>query len=217
MEAKMYFSLDVEASGKTPAKSSMLSLGAYLVGTGETFYREIRPIHNPRDAGTYELDAIRVGCSQLECLRDGKKYARKEFDPSKKNPYFDPRAVLEEIIAKGERPEKAMFDFGEWVKDRTGKGPNPGRTKYRAVAAAAPASFDCSYVNVYFDLFHYDNPFGHTAEDINSLYRGLMENANAHIGQLKIGYKNPREHHALEDAKEQGKKMEYILAQFKAV
>lgn len=44
-QIECYISVDIEASGPVPGIYSMLSLGAYLIGTPErTFYAELRPV-----------------------------------------------------------------------------------------------------------------------------------------------------------------------------
>ena len=60
----MYFSVDVEASGKDPQRFSMLSLSSCLVGrVEETFYREIKPIDQE-----FQERAMRIGCLCLLSL-----------------------------------------------------------------------------------------------------------------------------------------------------
>src|SRR5215212_3296700 len=91
---EIYFSVDVEADGRVPGPSSMVSLGAcaaavrdgdgavgVLDPTIDTFYRELRPI-----SATWDAEALAV--SGLT------------------------RAHLEE---HGEPPERAIASFAEWV------------------------------------------------------------------------------------------------------
>ena len=61
-----------------------------------------------------------------------------------------------------------------------------------------PTVFDGGFVWWYFDNHcDYRNPFGHTAEDMNSMYRGIVRNTHASLRNLI-----PKElpHNALEDA-----------------
>ena len=58
---KKYISVDIEASGWTPGKYSMLSLGACLVGnTDVQFYRELKPLNR-----NYVLEAMKVRSLRL--------------------------------------------------------------------------------------------------------------------------------------------------------
>ena len=95
---KKYISVDVETSGATPGKYSMLSLGACVVGdTGKQFYREIKPLNH-----NYDPEAMKVACLGLKCLKD--LGYRKEHDP--KSPDFSPISILRTLEEKAEEPKK---------------------------------------------------------------------------------------------------------------
>ena len=112
---KKYFSVDVEASGNTPGKYSMLSLGACLVDDlNNTFYRELKPISN-----NFNEDAMRIGCLGLHCLEPWKYL--KVFNPEHHN--FDPRRALEVLMDEGEEPEKVMKEYYETPKGRAQDNP----------------------------------------------------------------------------------------------
>lgn len=85
--SKAYISFDIEASGRTPGRYSMLSLGACLVDdTSVRFYKELKPI-----SSEYIEGAMRVGSLGLKCLEPYKE------DPTC-NPLhadFVPKRVLE--------------------------------------------------------------------------------------------------------------------------
>jgi hypothetical protein len=192
---KKYVSFDIEATGGTPGKYAMISLGACLVGdTSVQFYREIKPIsRNVIPA------AMRVSAKGLRCLEDLKHLDEFNVDSST----FNPQRVLDVLEEKGLYPEQVMIDYADWVHKVT-RG-------FKPVEAAAPIKFDGMFTGWYFDNF-YDgnNPFGHTGEDINSLYRGATGDINAHIVQLGIrGDDLP--HNALEDAIIQAREMEEVL------
>ena len=122
---KKYISFDVEASGPTPGKYSMLSLGACIVGdTSVQFYREIKPISK-----NFVLEAMRVGALGLRCLDDLK--GQEEYDPKSKN--FNPAKVLELLQEKGDAPEKVMAEYANWIKTNT--------AGFKPVEAAAPIKF----------------------------------------------------------------------------
>jgi ribonuclease T len=192
---KKYISFDIEASGKTPGKYSMISLGACVVGdTAVQFYKEIKPISR-----NLIVPAMQVSVKGLRCL-DNLKH-QDEFNP--KSDKFNPYKVLEVLYEKGEEPEKVMEEYTDWVKEVT-KG-------FKPVEAAAPIKFDGMFTAWYFDNFYEEeNPFGHSGEDINSMYRGVTKNKKAHIAQLGLrGDDLP--HNALEDAIIQAKEFEMVL------
>jgi len=194
---KRYFSVDIEASGRTPGKYSMLSIGACIVGDTErkrVFYRELKPIsHN------FDLEAMRVACLGLKCLDD---LEEEEYNPQSEN--FNPEKVLELLRERGEEPRKVMRDYAEWVRKNTSKD-------FRAVETAAPVKFDGMFTAWYFDNFYDgENPFGHSGEDINSFYRGVMKNPLVNINGLEIR-KEGLTHNALDDAIQQAREFEEVL------
>lgn len=192
---KKYISFDIEASGPTPGKYSMLSLGACIVGDRQTqFYREFKPLNL-----AYVLDAIKVGCRGLYCLnvRD-----IPQFNPESDE--FDPLKVLATLSKTGEAPRTVMADYANWVL-RSTKGFIP-------VEAAAPIKFDGMFTTWYFDNFYDgENPFGHSGEDMNSLYRGVARNADASMRDLKLVDDRKCAHNALDDAVFQAKVFEKVL------
>ncbi|MFH1308114.1 MAG: hypothetical protein ABIH72_04635 [archaeon] len=196
---KKYVSVDIESSGRTPGKYSMLSLGACIVGdTSIQFYREIKPISR-----NFILEAMKVSSIGLRCLSDLRHLD--EFNP--KSPSFNPHKILDILAEKGESPEKVMKDYAEWVSSNT-KG-------FKPVEAAAPIKFDGMFTAWYFDNFYQgQNPFGHSGEDINSMYRGAVRDINAHIAQLGLRGSDLK-HNALEDAIIQAKEFEQVLNSLK--
>ncbi len=196
---KLYISVDVETSGPTPGKYSLLSLGACVVGnTNLQFYREIKPL-------TYASipEAVKVcapGFHSLDAYRH-----LSEFDPS--NPQFSSQKVLEVLSEKGEEPAIAMADFAQWTKQVS--------VGFEPIEAAAPIKFDGMFTSWYFDQFcPGQSPFGYRGEDIASLYRGVTGNVNARLEDLGLR-KNGLPHNALEDAIIQAKEMEAVLALMK--
>ena len=192
---KKYVSFDIESSGLTPGKYSMMSLGACIVGeTSKTFYREIKPI-----SSKFTIQAMRIGSKGLRCLDDLKHMD--EFNTRSTN--FDPKKVLEVLNEKGEEPTKVMKEYSDWVIEVT-KG-------FRPIEAAAPIKFDGMFTAWYFDNFYDgENPFGHSGEDINSFYRGLIGDINAHV--VNLGFREEDlPHNALEDAIIQAREFEVVL------
>ena len=70
------------------------------------------------------------------------------------------------------------------------------------------------FISWYFNNFHDRDPFGFGGEDINSIFKGLKRNLDAHLSELNI---RPIEmpHNALEDAIIQAKEFEKILEAMK--
>ncbi|MDD5192942.1 MAG: hypothetical protein PHH54_06345 [Candidatus Nanoarchaeia archaeon] len=192
---KKYISFDIEASGPTPGKYSMLSLGACIVGDNSVqFYREIKPISR-----NFITSAMRVSSKGLRCL-DNLRHVD-EFNP--KSDKFDPCKVLDILNEKGDEPQKVMEEYAGWVIKYT--------VGFRPVEAAAPIKFDGMFTAWYFDNFYdKENPFGHSGEDINSMLRGVIRNVDAHVAQFGLrGDDLP--HNALEDAVVQAKEFEKVL------
>lgn len=191
---KKYVSFDVETSGPTPGKYSMLSLGACVVGdTSTQFYREIKPISKH-----LLIPAMRISAKGLKCLVD---LEGDEFNPGSED--FNPHKVLDVLYEKGEDPRNVMNDYATWVRE-IAKG-------FKLVEVAAPIKFDGMFTTWYFDNFYEGkNPFGHSGEDINSMYRGVMKDINAHTAEFNIrGEDLP--HNALEDAIIQAREFEKVL------
>lgn len=192
---KKYISFDIEASGLTPGKYSMLSLGACVVGnTDIQFYREIKPI-----TLNFIDSAMRVAVRGLRCLEDLKHL--EEFDYRSEG--FNPSKVLDVLYQRAESPEKVMREYVQWVKENT--------EGFRAVEAAAPIKFDGMFTSWYFDNFYSgENPFGHSGEDINSMFRGARGDIYTDIKQLGLR-KGELTHNALEDAIVQAREFEKVL------
>ena len=193
---KKYISVDVEASGLTPGKYSMLSLGACLVDNIRIkFYRELKPI-----SPNFNLASMRIGCLGLRCLEDLKHTP--QYNPKSK--HFRPDLVLEVLEGSGAEPSEAMADFAEWIKTNT--------NGYKPIEAAAPIKFDGMFTAWYFDNFYKKkNPLGYSGEDMNSFYRGLVKNQNARMKDLKLKDERRHPHNSLEDAIQQAKIFRKVL------
>jgi DNA polymerase III epsilon subunit-like protein len=191
---KKFVSVDIEASGPTPGKYSMLSLGACIVGdTSKQFYRELKPLNK-----NFVIDAMRIGCRGLRCLDDLKHID--SYNPF--HPKFNPSSVLDVLVERGEEPKKVMKEFADWIDEKT--------IGHEPVLAAYPIKFDGMFISWYFDNFHNRDPFGFSGEDMNSMLKGLKKDLDAHLSELNI---RPIEmpHNALEDAIVQAKEFEKIL------
>ena len=182
-QPKRYVSVDIESSGQYPWNSSMLSLGVCIVDGqfDKTFYAELKPINK-----NYIIENFKIGASSLSCLKD--------YD----YPKFNPEEVLEILKQKGENPKKAIPEFVNWVLENT--------AGYRPILSAAPIIFDGMFVSYYMDKFYKGkNPFGHTGEDMNSIFRGNVRDIKANMKELSLRGKEGLRHNALEDAVQQAK------------
>lgn len=86
-------------------------------------------------------------------------------------------------------PAKVMLDFEEWIKTNTN-----GRPFF----ISDNNGFDWMFVCWYFHHFLKRNPFGHSSQNLGSLYKGL-------VGDTFQNFKHLREtkhtHHPVDDAK----------------
>lgn len=201
---KIYISVDVEASGPSPGKYSMLSLGACVVGnTEKTFYAELKPI-----SFKFVEDNMQIGASKLEALnspeireimnRSGERFLDTNWNS------FSPILALARLDVVGKEPEKVMSEFNEWILECA--------SKRRPVMAAAPIVWDGMFINWYFDnFFDGENPFGFNGEDMNSFARG--KDADLWGGTKRFAgiYKKENLHHAMHDAIDQAKRFEKVL------
>ncbi len=192
---KKYIAVDIEASGRTPGKYSMLSFGASVVGNSDRqFYRELKPLNKNYIQGNME-----VGCLGLKCIEN---LLEDSYNPKSK--LFRPDLVLKILQDIGQHPSIAMHEFNDWVL---------GSTKdYIPVMAAVPTSFDCMFITWYFDnFFDGKDPFGHSSEDFGSMYRGYKRDIYASVKDMKQITEKGHTHNALDDAVEYAKQFENIL------
>lgn len=106
---------------------------------------------------------------------------------------------LEALRMRGERPNKVMEDFRDWIRIRSS-----GQT---AVFVGFNASFDWQFVNWYFHTYIGENPFGVAALDIKAYYMGKLDckwcETRARSLIAKYGNNNTLTHNALDDARAQ--------------
>ncbi|MCH8519300.1 MAG: hypothetical protein LAT82_00930 [Nanoarchaeota archaeon] len=195
---KQYISFDIEASGPIPAKYSMLSLGACVVGDiSEQFYREIKPLNI-----NFQDNALRIGCLELDLLKE----RGDEFNS--RSPLFNPKRTLELLMDEAQDPKLAMQEYRDWLSEVKS-------SKNAQVEAAAPIGFDRQFSNWYFHNFLDESPFGNRSEDMNSMYRGVIKDTSGTLKDITIDFKNQREHHALYDAICQAQLFEKVLEMIK--
>ena len=86
-------------------------------------------------------------------------------------------------------PDAVMLRFADWLDDNN---------KGRPVFIADNNGFDWSFVNWYFHHFMGKNPFGHSSQNLGSLYKGLVGNMFESFKHLR---KTEHTHHPVDDAK----------------
>lgn len=178
----VYIALDFEVAGPRLSCHSTLSVGAALVTRtprnfsryvvdGDVFYAELKPISLEAD-----VDAMRVGCSQLRCLE-----AKGRTDPryNVTHAQFDPRAVLELLEHEGEEPEVVIKNFRHWIDEVAAGRPIIGVTD--------TVFFDGGHAHYNFGQYHPGpSPFGYAGLDLTSMYRGMVRRADACLSELDV-------------------------------
>ncbi|BDD08909.1 hypothetical protein FUAX_13410 [Fulvitalea axinellae] len=86
-------------------------------------------------------------------------------------------------------PEKVMGEFALWVKENS---------KGRPVFISDNNGFDWMFVCWYFHRFTGENPFGHSSQNLGSLYKGLCGDAFKNFKHLR---ETKHTHHPVDDAK----------------
>lgn len=94
-----------------------------------------------------------------------------------------------EQAMKFEEPIKAMERFAGWIRDNS---------KGRPVFISDNNGFDWMFVCWYFWHFLNENPFGHSSQNLGSLYKGLVKNMSKNFKHLR---ETRHTHNALDDAK----------------
>ena len=85
-------------------------------------------------------------------------------------------------------PEVEMQRFAAWLAERGGK---------RKHFISDNNGFDWQFVNWYFHHFLGQNPFGHSSQNLGSLYKGLVSDCFKNFKHLR---KTKHSHHPVEDA-----------------
>jgi hypothetical protein len=86
-------------------------------------------------------------------------------------------------------PSDVMTRFGAWVTARGGRRP---------IFISDNNGFDWSFVNYYFHRFLGANPFGHSSQNLGSLYKGVVKDAFASFKHLRA---TKHTHHPVDDAR----------------
>jgi len=88
-----------------------------------------------------------------------------------------------------DEPKDVMDKFAEWVKQNS---------KGQAVFISDNNGFDWMFICWYFHHFIDKNPFGHSSQNLGSLYKGLVKDTFKNFKHLR---KTKHTHHPVDDAK----------------
>lgn len=88
-----------------------------------------------------------------------------------------------------EEPAVVMQRFADWLARECPQ---------RMIFISDNNGFDWQFVNWYFHHFLGKNPFGHSSQNLGSLYKGLMKDAFANFKHLR---KTRHTHHPVDDAR----------------
>lgn len=86
-------------------------------------------------------------------------------------------------------PKTVMLNFNSWIKNNS---------KGQAVFISDNNGFDWMFVCWYFHHFIDKNPFGHSSQNLGSLYKGLVKDTFKNFKHLR---KTKHTHHPVDDAK----------------
>jgi DNA polymerase III epsilon subunit-like protein len=94
-----------------------------------------------------------------------------------------------EEVLKFDEPDEVMRRFAEWLA---------GLGTKRLIFISDNNGFDWQFINYYFHHFLGKNPFGHSSQNLGSLYKGLVKDTFATFKHLR---KTPHTHHPVDDAR----------------
>ncbi|NVK63837.1 MAG: 3'-5' exoribonuclease [Flavobacteriales bacterium] len=86
-------------------------------------------------------------------------------------------------------PKEVMLQFADWIKENS---------KGRPVFISDNNGFDWMFICWYFHHFTGENPFGHSSQNLGSMYKGLVKDAFKNFKHLR---KTKHTHHPVDDAK----------------
>jgi hypothetical protein len=86
-------------------------------------------------------------------------------------------------------PGDVMARFAAWVTAHAGRRP---------IFISDNNGFDWGFVNYYFHRFAGENPFGHSSQNLGSLYKGVVKDTFASFKHLRA---TRHTHHPVDDAR----------------
>jgi hypothetical protein len=94
-----------------------------------------------------------------------------------------------EEVLSFEDPKKVMADFKEWIEKNC---------EDRPTFISDNNGFDWMFICWYFHHFIGTNPFGHSSQNLGSLYKGMQKDTFKNFTHLK---RTKHTHHPVDDAK----------------
>lgn len=86
-------------------------------------------------------------------------------------------------------PEKTMQDFRQWLE---------GISKENLIFISDNNGYDWMFISWYFHHFTGSNPFGHSSQNLGSLYKGIVKDTFQNFKHLR---KTTHTHNPVDDAK----------------
>ena len=86
-------------------------------------------------------------------------------------------------------PQKVMQNFGQWIR---------AESSGRPMFISDNNGFDWQFINWYFHHFTGANPFGHSSQNLGSLYKGLVKDTSSNFKHLR---RTKHTHHPVDDAR----------------
>jgi hypothetical protein len=195
-ENEIFIAMDFESAGGRLGAHSTLAWGACVIipelisfrdywENGLVFYSEMAP-----DSVIFEPDAMKVGCSQLECL-ESLRSTEPLYDPA--SPDFSPAEVMCYMWLECEAPWQAIERFMRWLK-----GVAIGR---EPISVTDTVIFEGGRLSQLFGLYwHKPNPFGWGGLNLDSIYRGYAGKKDAKLRELGLADVREKPHKADQDA-----------------
>lgn len=178
---EIYVSVDIEATGPAPALNSMISLGAVAFYNGK------------------ELTSFEANLKELPASKR---------DPSTMSWWRDHSEAWDYAQQNQEDPLDVMWRFNDWVKSLPG----------RPIFLAYPAGFDFTFVYWYFHAFVGSCPFTFSAIDMKSYAMACLKTPYSETVKRNFPaeWQDPEgvvkhNHHAVDDAREQGEMFMRIM------
>jgi DNA polymerase III epsilon subunit-like protein len=101
-----------------------------------------------------------------------------------------------------EEPSAVIARFAAWIE---------AESSGRAFFISDNNGFDWQFINWYFHHFYGNNPFGHTSNNLGSLYKGIVKDTFVNFKHLR---KTAHTHNALDDAKGNAEALLQLKAEF---
>jgi DNA polymerase III alpha subunit (gram-positive type) len=95
-------------------------------------------------------------------------------------------------------PKMVMEHFGDWIR---------AHSKMRPIFISDNNGFDWQFINYYFHHFVGNNPFGHSSNNLGSLYKGLVRDMTKNFKHLRT---TVHSHHPVNDVKGNAEALLYL-------